>query len=103
MTMYYYQMVEKKERVRVVAAGAFKARCLRLMDQVGRDRVSIVITKRGKPVAKLTPVDDRAPPLFGCLAGTVTIVGDIVAPIDVAWEAAVDAMENYNDGSIAGP
>ena len=96
-------MTDKKERIRVVAAGAFKARCLRLMDQVGRDRVSIVITKRGKPVAKLTPVDDRAPPLFGCLAGTVTIVGDIVAPIDVAWEAAKDAMADYDDGFLAGP
>lgn len=96
-------MIDKKERIRVVAAGAFKARCLRLMDQVGRDRVSIVITKRGRPVAKLTPVDDRAPPLFGCLAGTVTIVGDIVAPIDVAWEAAVDAMEEEDGESLAGP
>ncbi len=91
-------MTDKKERVRVVPAGAFKARCLRLMDQVGRDRVSIVITKRGQPVAKLTPVDDRAPPLFGCLAGTVTIVGDIDAPIDVAWEAAAD-----DDEPLAGP
>ncbi len=96
-------MIEKKERVRVVAAGAFKARCLRLMDQVGRDRVSIVITKHGRPVAKLTPVDDRAPPLFGCLAGTVTILGDIVAPIDVAWEAAADAMEEDDGESLAGP
>lgn len=96
-------MIDKKERIRVVAAGAFKARCLRLMDQVGRDRVSIVITKRGRPVAKLTPVDDRAPPLFGCLAGTVTIIGDIVAPIDVAWEAAPDAMQEDDSSSLAGP
>lgn len=81
-------MTEQKERVRVMPAGAFKARCLRLMDQVGRDRVSIVITKHGTPVAKLTPIDDRPPPLFGCLAGTVTILGDLVAPIDVAWDAA---------------
>ncbi len=95
-------MNREKERVRVVPAGVFKARCLRLMDQVGRDRVSIVITKRGEPVAKLTPVDDRAPPLFGCLAGTVTILGDIVAPIDVAWEAAADAMEEDEDQSVVG-
>lgn len=90
-------MTISKERVRVMPAGAFKARCLRLMDQVGRDRVPIVITKHGTPVAKLTPVDDQPPPLFGCLAGTVTILGDIVAPLDVAWDAAQD------DGPYAGP
>ncbi len=72
---------------REVAAGAFKARCLKLMDEVARDRVPIVITKRGLPVAKLVPVDESPPPLFGCLGGTVTIIGDIVEPIDVVWEA----------------
>ncbi|MFP6741873.1 MAG: type II toxin-antitoxin system prevent-host-death family antitoxin [Alphaproteobacteria bacterium] len=92
-------MNNEKERIRVMPAGAFKARCLRLMDQVGRDRVPIVITKHGSPVAKLTPVDDRPPSLFGCLAGTVTILGDIVGPIDVAWNAMADTAED--DGSIA--
>ncbi len=72
---------------REIAAGAFKARCLKLMDEVARDRVPIVITKRGRPVAKLVPVDESPPPLFGCLGGTVTIIGDIVEPIDVVWEA----------------
>ena len=77
---------------REVAAGEFKARCLKLMDDVERDRVPIVITKRGRAVAKLVPVDERPPPLFGCLVGSVTIVGDIVAPVAVAWEA--NAPEN---------
>ncbi len=74
-----------------IAAGAFKARCLKLMDEVRNSRVPVVITKRGEAVAKLVPVDDRPPPLFGCLRGSVTIVGDIVAPIDVAWEANAPA------------
>lgn len=91
-------MTDKKERVRVVPAGVFKARCLRLMDQVGRDRVSIIVTKHGHPVAKLSPVDDQAPPLFGCLKGTVTILGDIIEPIDVVWEAA-----SGHDEILAGP
>jgi prevent-host-death family protein len=63
-----------------IPAGEFKAKCLKLMDQVARSREPIVITKRGKPVAKLVPPDEaeaRAP-LFGYLAGTVSIQGDIV-------------------------
>ena len=94
-------MSNEKERIRVMPAGAFKARCLRLMDQVGRDRVPIVITKHGRPVAKLSPIDDRPPSLFGCLAGTVKITGDIVEPLDEAWEE-VDAAED-DDGFRAGP
>ena len=76
-----------------IPAGAFKARCLKLMDKVRRERVAIVITKRGEPVAKLGPVDDRPPALFGHLKGTVTITGDIVAPIDITWEANAPVKE----------
>ena len=72
-----------------IAAGEFKAKCLKLMDKVARDREEIVITKRGKPVAKLVPVNDaEAPTGYGCMKGTGKIVGDIVSPIDVEWDAA---------------
>ena len=70
-----------------IGAGDFKAKCLRLIDDVAVSRTELTITKRGRPLAKLVPVDDDAPPVFGCMAGTVTIVGDIVAPVDVEWEA----------------
>lgn len=72
-----------------IPAGDFKAHCLRLMDEVQAKRRPLVITKRGKPVAKLVPIDDDSQPqsLFGAMAGTVTIKGDIMAPIDEAWEA----------------
>ena len=72
-----------------IAAGEFKAKCLKLMDKVARDREEIVITKRGKPVAKLVPVKDTETPTgHGCMKGTIRIVGDIVSPIDVEWDAA---------------
>ncbi len=72
-----------------IAAGEFKAKCLKLMDRVARDHEEIVITKRGKPVAKLVPVNDAETPTGrGCMEGTIKIVGDIVSPIDVDWEAA---------------
>ena len=40
-------------------AGEFKARCLKVMDQVHKTREPVVITKHGKPVAKLVPAGKR--------------------------------------------
>ena len=72
---------------RHVAAAEFKANCLRLMDEVARERRPIIITKRGKPVAKLVPVEEQEPiDLFGRMAGTIKICGDIISPIeDAGW------------------
>ena len=59
-----------------IAAGEFKARCLALLDEVAETGHEIIVTKRGKPVAKLGPVD--AP---RTLKGSVRVLGDIVSPI----------------------
>ena len=63
-----------------MAAGKFKANCLAVMDEVQAKRVTVVITKRGKPVAKLVPIDPQKDDIFGFLRGKVTIVGDVVSP-----------------------
>jgi prevent-host-death family protein len=69
-----------------VAAAEFKANCLRLMDEVTRQRRPIVITKRGKPIAKLVPIETEAIDLFGRMAGSIKICGDIINPIeDAGW------------------
>lgn len=47
----------------------------------------MIITKRGKPVAKLVPLDEHPESFIGSMKGTMEIVGDIVSPIDVKWEA----------------
>ena len=70
-----------------IPAGEFKTKCLKLMDQIQQTREEIVITKHGKPVARLAPCEASAPPVFGCLAGTVQIQGDIIAPLDEVWHA----------------
>jgi prevent-host-death family protein len=72
-----------------IPAGEFKARCLKLMDEVRASRRPVVITKRGKPVARLVPVEEAEPArsIFGCMKGTVTIHGDIIGPIDLDWHA----------------
>jgi prevent-host-death family protein len=75
------------KKAREVPAGEFKARCLKLMDEVRTTRRPLVITKRGKPVAKLVPVEEELQPLFGRLKGTVTIHGDIIGPIEQDWHA----------------
>lgn len=71
-----------------VGAAEFKARCLELMDQVARTGNAIVITKRGKPVARLAPAARKQPTLSGALKGHIRITGDIVSPVDVRWDAA---------------
>ena len=73
-----------KGSVRTVSATEFKAKCLGLLDRVSQSREAFVVTKRGKPVAKVVPVDDAEP---GPLRGSVVFLGDIVEPIDDEWEA----------------
>ena len=69
-----------------ISAAEFKAKCLKLMDEIARTRKPIVITKRGKPLAKLVPIQDETlPPLFGYMKGTVQILGDIVNVPHDAW------------------
>ena len=73
-----------------IAAGEFKARCLDLMDVVNERHTEFVITKRGKPVAKLVPVMSVRPESgFGLLRDMrVEILGDIVGPVYTAAELA---------------
>jgi prevent-host-death family protein len=79
-------------------AGEFKARCLKLMDQVRATRRPIVITKRGKPVAKLVPVEEEPRrEIFGCMRGTVTILGDIISPVEVDWHAERGVLDIGED------
>ena len=74
-----------------IAATEFKANCLRLMDEVAQQRRPIIITKRGKPVAKLVPVEEKVIDLFGRMAGSIKICGDIINPIeDLGWTGDAD-------------
>jgi antitoxin (DNA-binding transcriptional repressor) of toxin-antitoxin stability system len=64
-----------------MAAGIFKVHCLSVMDEVQSKRESVLITKRGRPVAKLVPVGNEKDDIYGFLKGKVTILGDVVSPI----------------------
>jgi prevent-host-death family protein len=78
-------------QLRHIAAANFKAECLRLLDEVANTRHPIIVTKRGKPMAKLVPVDTSPRDPFGCMAGTAKICGDIIGPIeDLEWTGDAD-------------
>jgi prevent-host-death family protein len=66
-----------------VAAAEFKARCLELMDRVCETGTEYVITKHGRPVARLVPVRQLSKqPLFGALRGSVLEFERPLDPID---------------------
>jgi len=67
-----------------IAAAKFKEQCLSLLDEVDQD--GLVITKRGKPVAKLIPIGADSAGLIGSLAGKLKIKGDILST-GVRWNA----------------
>jgi len=75
--------------MKTMAAGEFKAKCLQIMNQVNSTRTPVVITKRGKPIAKLVPAEETRSSAFDSLKGKIEIVGDIVSPIvpPEDWEA----------------
>jgi prevent-host-death family protein len=74
--------------LKTISASDFKARCAQVINDVAKGRGPVVITKRGRPIAKLVPADEEGKSIFGFAKGCITIRGDIVEPIDVEWEAA---------------
>jgi len=75
MTMVKWVVDMKK-----MAAGSFKVHCLAVMDEVQAKRETVVITKHGKPVAKLVPANEDTDDIYGFLAGKIAITGDIISP-----------------------
>lgn len=63
-----------------IAAGKFKAQCLGIIDEVQAKRQTYIITKRGKPMAQLIPVESQTDDIFGFYKGKLKITGDVVAP-----------------------
>lgn len=71
--------------MQLISASNFKAHCLALLDDVALTGEEVVVTKRGRPVARLVAIDAPRP-----LAGSVTFHtsdDELVAPLDVAWDA----------------
>jgi len=74
-----------------VSAAEFKAKCLKVMDEVAETGEPVIVTKHGKPVVRVVAEATTAPkPLVGRLKGSITHESDIISPIDVKWEALQD-------------
>jgi prevent-host-death family protein len=73
--------------MKVVGAGKFKAKCLALLDEVAKGREVILVTKRGKPVAKVIPITEAQKSLREQLKGSILKEKDLVSPVSVSWEA----------------
>lgn len=88
--------VGSKTETRTIPAGEFKARCLQLMDELNEKNLTLIITKRGKPVMRATaPPAEPGPfvPLWG-RSPNIKITGDIMAPLD--WPDPVDKWNRVN-------
>ena len=63
--------------MKTIGAAKFKEQCLALLDQL--DAEGLVVTKHGKPVARVIPFDQRSAGLIGSLRHKVKVQGDIFA------------------------
>lgn len=78
---------EKSAGPHVIKASEFKAKCLKLMDDVAETGKELVISKNGRPVVRLTPYRNKPASLFGIDSDKIRILGDIIEPLGVEWEA----------------
>jgi prevent-host-death family protein len=69
-----------------ISATQFKARCLKLLDDVAEGGGELVVTKHGRPVARVVPVDEGEASLAG---SAKVLVGEdeLIAPVGAAWDA----------------
>ena len=73
--------------MRTIKASEFKAKCLKIMDEVAATGEPVLITKHGVPVAELGPARRKPETIIGALKGSVTYMGDIISPLDIRWDA----------------
>lgn len=67
--------------VKEIQISTFKAECLRLLDEVSRTKEGLTVTRHGKPLVVINPVEEQQPRKgFGIAQGTIEIKGDIIEP-----------------------
>lgn len=85
----------KQIGTRTIKASEFKAKCLKLMDEVAESGEEIVITKNGRPVSRLAPYREPSSGLwFGRNRDDTRILGDIVSPMPPEWYEKADDSDD---------
>jgi len=84
---------------RVIKASEFKAKCLKLMEEVDETGLPLTITKNGRPIAQLMPMPERRKSALGLHKGRVRITGDIISPIYPDWEPDSLSGKGSGEGS----
>lgn len=90
--------------MRTMGAARFKATGLVVMDEVQAKREPVVITKNGKPVAKMVPVEVEEDPLDVFRIDGVKILGDIVSPVCPLeeWDTLKDSGRHTRCATVGG-
>jgi len=73
---------------RTIPAGVFKATCLELMDDIAATGSEIVVTKHGRPVVRVGPVNTEPTSPMGFMRGTIVRHGDLLSPDSASWAAS---------------
>ena len=81
---------------RTIKASEFKAKCLKLMDEVAESGEEVVITKNGRPVSRLAPYRAKPKAPFGRDRDKIRVLGDMTAPSDAEWEAETNPHRVLN-------
>ena len=80
---------EPTEPDTTVTATELKVRCAEVLERVTVEHRTVTVTKRGRPVARIVPIAaEPAKSLMGYARGGIKVTGDLLAPLDVEWEAA---------------
>lgn len=72
---------------KTMKASECKAKFLGVLDDVAENHDSVIVTKNGRPVAKIIPYTEKPKSIIGALKGSVVIMGDLDEPTDADWEA----------------
>ncbi len=83
----------------VIEASDFETKCLQVMNEVARSGEELVITKKEHPMFSFPPFREKPKSLFGIDKGRIEILGDIITPVDVEWEAQSDNTWDDNAGA----
>lgn len=85
---------KSKKSIHQVAISEFKAKCLALLEDVDKTKISLLVTRRGRPIAEVIPtspnMEERT--WLGSMSDSMEITGDVVSPVIEIQE--IEALKN---------